>query len=51
MSKKQIENEKLGLIVFDSAYDLGQKIDKKLLEMYEMTDDYTFIVPIKQNFF
>lgn len=51
MSKKQIENEKLGLIVFDSAYDLGQKIDKKLLEMYEMNDDYTFIVPIKQNFF
>ena len=52
MSKKQIENEKLRLIVFDSAYELGQKIDKKLLDMYKIDDnDYTFIVPIKQNFF
>lgn len=52
MSKKQIDNEKLRLIVFDSAYELGQKIDKKLLDMYRIDDnDYTFIVPIKQNFF
>ncbi len=52
MIKKQIEDKKLGLIVFDSAYELGQKIDKRLLNMYGIdNDNYTFIVPIKQNFF
>lgn len=52
MDKKQIEDEKLRLIVFDSAYELGQKIDKKLLNIYGINnDEYTFIVPIKQNFF
>ena len=29
--KKQIENEKLRLIVFESAKELGEKIDEHLL--------------------
>ncbi len=45
-----MENNNLKLIVFDSAKDLGKKIDEHLLEMYDLKDD-TFIVPIKQNYF
>lgn len=44
-------NEKLRLIVFKSALELGQKIDKHLIQMYNLADDYTFIIPIKENFF
>lgn len=51
MNKKQIENEKLGLVVFKSALELGNSIDKHLLDMYGISDEYTFIVPIKENFF
>lgn len=52
MDKKQIVDNKLGLIVFDSALELGNNIDKKLLDMYNLnTEEYTFLVPIKQNFF
>ena len=32
--KKQVENEKLRLIVFESAKELGKKIDEHLLDMY-----------------
>ena len=50
--KEQIENEKLRLMVFKSALELGQSVDKYLLEMYGMdSDKYTFIVPIKEVFF
>lgn len=50
--KKQIEENSLRLMVFKSAEDLGQKIDAHLLEMYGLDkDEYTFIVPIKENFF
>lgn len=50
--KKQVENEKLRLIVFESAKELGEKIDKHLLKMYGLNDEeYTFIVPIKEVFF
>ncbi len=46
-----MENNNLKLIVFDSAKDLGKKIDEHLLEMYNLSGDETFIVPIKQNYF
>ena len=50
--KKQVENEKLRLIVFESAKELGEKIDKHLLEIYGLnSEEYTFIVPIKEVFF
>ena len=52
MNKKQIENEKLRLMVFESAKELGEKVDKHLLDRYGInSDEYTFIVPIRENFF
>lgn len=50
--KKQIENNDLRLMVFKSAEGLGRKIDEHLLQMYGLDkDEYTFIVPVKENFF
>lgn len=50
--KKQIEEEKLRLIVFKSALELGQKVDECLLDMYQKEKEKeTFIVPLKENFF
>ena len=50
--KKQVEKNDLRLMVFKSATDLGNKIDEHLLEMYKLDKEkYTFIVPIKENFF
>lgn len=50
--KKQVENESLRLMVFKSAEDLGQKVDEHLLNMYGLDkEEYTFLVPIKENFF
>ena len=50
--KKQIKNNHLSLMVFKSATELGQKVDEHLLEMYGLDkNEYTFIVPIKENFF
>ena len=50
--KDQIEQEKLRLIVFKSALQLGQAIDKHLLEMYGYDPQkQTFIVPINEYFF
>ena len=52
MSKKQIEDEKLRLLVFKSALILGKKIDNHLLNMYGLdSDKYTFLLPIKEPFF
>ena len=50
--RKQVENDNLRLMVFKSADDLGNKIDEHLLEMYNLPkDEYTFITPMKENFF
>ena len=50
--KKQVENEKLRLIVFESARELGTKVDEHLLDIYGLNnEEYTFIVPIKEVFF
>ena len=50
--KKQIEKDNLRLMIFDSAKDLGEKVDKHLLRMYNLDpEEDTFIVPIKQDFF
>lgn len=50
--KKQLDEEKLRLIVFKSAADLGKKVDEYLLDLYGYDKKkYTFIVPIKENFF
>lgn len=50
--KKQVEKNDLRLMVFKSANELGKKIDEHLLDMYKLDKDkYTFIVPIKENFF
>lgn len=50
--KEQIGQEKLRLIVFKSALELGQSVDQHLLEMYNYDPKkYTFIVPINEYFF
>ncbi len=50
--KEQIEQEKLRLMVFKSALELGKKVDEHLLQLYGLdSEKYTFIVPIKENFF
>lgn len=49
MKKEKLEMEKLKLIVFKSALELGNKVDKRLMELYET--DKSFIIPIKENFF
>ena len=50
--KSQVNDEKLRLMVFNSAKELGQKVDEHLLEMYNLDKEkYTFIIPIKENFF
>ena len=50
--KNQVDGEKLRLMVFESAKELGQKVDEHLLDMYKLNKKkYTFIVPIKENFF
>lgn len=50
--KKQIDCTNLRLMIFQSAAELGEKIDKHLLMRYNHNpDEYTFVVPIKENFF
>jgi len=52
MERKQIEAERLRLMVFKSALELGNKIDTHLLKMYNLDKNkYTFILPIKEDFF
>ena len=49
---RQIDTDNLRLIIFDSAKELGEKVNEHLLELYHLDKDkYTFIVPINQNFF
>ena len=51
-TREQLEDMKLRLMVFQSAYELGKKVDDHLLDMYGFPKDkYTFMVPIKENFF
>ena len=50
--KEQLEKEKLRLIVFKSALQLGQSVDKHLLNMYNYdSEKYTFMVPLNEYFF
>ena len=50
--RKQIDKDNLRLMVFDSAKELGDKVDYHLLKMYHLDPEkYTFQVPIRQNFF
>jgi len=50
--KEQLENEKLGLIVFKSALELGKKVDEHLVELYKKDKNKkTFIIPINEIFF
>lgn len=50
--KKIMEMDNLRLMIFDSAKELGEKIDKHLINMYHLDPDKdTFIVPIRQDFF
>ncbi len=50
--RKQIEKEGLRLMVFDSARELGDKVNEHLLRMYHLDPEkYTFEVPLRQNFF
>ncbi len=50
--KEIVENCNLGLIVFDSIKELGEKIDEKLITAHGLDPNkYTFIIPIKEVFF
>ena len=50
--KKQVLECNLRLMVFDSAKELGEKVNNHLLEMYNKDKEKdTFILPMKQNFF
>ena len=50
--KKQVDDINLRLMVFESAQDLGNKVDESLLSRYNLNkNEYTFIVPIKENYF
>ena len=50
--KKQVNDQKLRLMVFESASELGKNVDKELLKMYGLDSNYyTFILPIKESFF
>ena len=52
LTRQQLEDQKLRLMVFQSAWELGQKVDAHLLDMYGFPkDQYTFMVPLKENFF
>ncbi len=49
---RQIDTDNLRLIIFDSAKEIGEKVNEHLLNLYHLDKDkYTFIVPINQNFF
>ncbi len=50
--KKQVKENTLRLMVFDSAKELGEKVNEHLLAMYNLShEDNTFMLPIKENFF
>ena len=50
--KQLVNDNSLRLMVFESAKDLGEKVDKHLLEKYGLSGDrYTFLTPIKENYF
>ncbi len=50
--KLYLEGSKLRLMIFDSAKELGDKIDAHLVRMYDKNpNNYTFKVPLKENFF
>ncbi len=45
------EKNNLGLMVFNSAKDLGAKVNQHLLEKYNLSNEETFLIPMKENFF
>jgi len=50
--KRLVNDNNLRLMVFESARELGERVNEHLLEMYNLDkNDYSFIVPIKENFF
>ncbi len=50
--RKQVKDTNLRLMVFQSAKELGEKVNEHLLKMYNISkEDNTFILPIKENFF
>ena len=50
--KSVIKNEELGIIAFESAKEIGKKIDEQLVRRYGLNPDkHTFLIPIKENFF
>ena len=50
--KEQVNENNLRLIVFQSAKELGEQIDKELLKLYGLDPKKnSFIIPIKENFF
>ena len=49
---RQVDSDKLRLMVFDSARELGKKVNEHLLDMYELDKkENTFLLPIKEIFF
>lgn len=49
---KKIVDDTLKLIVFESARELGDKVNEHLLKMYNLNpNEYTFKISIKEDFF
>ena len=50
--KEKISKDNLRLMVFSSAKELGEKVDKHLLEMYKLDKEkYTFQIDFKELYF
>ena len=50
--RKEVKNDNLRLMIFDSADELGEKVNRHLLEMYNLDPDkYTFRIKFSELFF
>ena len=50
--KKQVNKDNLRLMVFESAKELGEKVNEHLLDMFELDkEENTFLLPIREDHF
>lgn len=49
--KKELESERLKIIVAKTAEQIGKDVNKYLVSIYNFDDDYSFILPMEEIFF